>query len=59
MSGAEFERAALQEGVIVYSSERFAVGKDCPERAARLAICTPDSVEELRHGLEVIRHILE
>lgn len=59
MSGAEFERAALQEGVIVYGSERFAVGKDCPERAARLAICTPDSIDELRRGLEILRHILE
>lgn len=59
MSGAEFEHAALEKGVIVYGSERFTVGKDCPERAARLAVCTPDSIEELRRGLEILRSILE
>lgn len=58
MSGAEFENKAKECGVAVYGAERFAVGKDCPAGAARLAICAPDSIDELRKGLEILRSII-
>lgn len=55
LSGSEFERRARERGVIVFGSERFAVGRDAPEPAARLAICAPESCEELRRGLAILR----
>ena len=36
MSGEQFEHLALEHGVYVYGSQRFAVGKDMPVHAARL-----------------------
>lgn len=59
MTGAEFERQALKKGVFVYGSERFALGKDAPLGAARLAICAPASLEELEQGLRLIKELLQ
>lgn len=59
MTGAEFEHTALEHGVFVYGSERFAVGKDTPAGAARLSICAPADLSELRNGLKILRSILE
>lgn len=58
MSGEEFERISLEHGVFVYGSERFAVGKDRPIGAARLAICAPGSLEELEQGLTILKSLL-
>ena len=44
MSGEQFEHLALEHGVYVYGSQRFAVGKDMPVHAARLGICVPSSM---------------
>jgi len=59
VSGNQFEKLALEQGVHVFGSERFAVGKDDPIGAARLAICVPESIEDLQEGLLTIRKILE
>ena len=59
ITGAEFERLAKERGVSVYGSERFAVGKEPPVAAARLAICAPQTMEELERGLCILKEILE
>ena len=59
ITGAEFERLAKEKGVSVYGSERFAVGKEPPVAAARLAICAPQTMEELERGLCILKEILE
>lgn len=59
VSGAEFEALALEHGVQVYSAERFAVGSSAPEKAVRLAVCGPESPEELERGLKILRRLLD
>lgn len=57
-SSTAFENMALQKGVFVYGSERFAVGKNTPVAAARLAVCAPDNIEELQQGLMILKDLL-
>lgn len=54
VTGAEFENIALSKGVQVFGAERFAVGNTSPERAVRLSICTPETLEELEDGLKIL-----
>lgn len=58
ITGAQFEHLASEQGVLVYGSERFAVGKDAPVGAVRLAICAPDSMNELERGLTILDELL-
>lgn len=58
INGIRFEQAASELGVSVYSSERFAVGKNAPIEAIRLAICAPDSLNELERGLTILKKLL-
>lgn len=58
MTGIQFEQLALKHGVFVYGSERFAVGKDAPVGAVRLAVCAPKSLEELERGLLILKDLL-
>lgn len=58
-SGEDFEKLALEHGIQVYAAERFTVGNTIPEKAVRLSICTPDTIEELEQGLKVLKHILD
>ena len=58
ISGAQFEREAARRGVCVYGSEHFTVGKSIPEAGARLAVCTPGSIDELEKALKIIREII-
>ena len=55
----KFEIQALKEGVQVYASERFAVGKEKPISAIRIAVCATESTEELKAGLSVLKRLLE
>ncbi len=57
-TGAEFERAALTRGVLVYGADRFAAGKTVPARAVRLSICSPKSPERLEQGCRIIADLL-
>jgi len=59
ISGAEFEALALENGVQVYSAERFAIGNAAPDRAVRLAVCGPESPSELERGLKILRQLLD
>ena len=59
ISGAEFEALALEHGVQVYSAERFAIGNASPDRAVRLAVCGPESPEELERGVLILKQLLD
>lgn len=59
ISGEAFEALARERGVSVYGSERFAVGKAVPIAAARISVCSPQSVAELERGLLLLKDILE
>ncbi|MPM29740.1 Histidinol-phosphate aminotransferase [bioreactor metagenome] len=58
-SGAKFENMARNAGVEVYAAERFAVGQAEPEHAVRLAICAPETEQELEKGLIIIKDLLK
>lgn len=58
VTGAKFEALALKWGIQVYAAERFAVGNTIPEKAVRLAICAPETLEELKQGLKVLQQLL-
>ncbi len=57
-SGADFEREALERGVQVYGAERFAVGGTVPERAVRLSVCSPKTLEKLDEGCKILAALL-
>ena len=59
ITGAGFEHLAKEKGVSVYGSERFAVGKEIPVAAARVAVCAPESIKELEKGLHILKEILD
>ena len=59
MTGESFEMMALRAGVQVYAAERFAVGTARPERAVRIAVTSPGSVEKTEQALGIIRGLLE
>ena len=42
-----------------YGAEHFAVGKSIPENGARLAVCAPDSLQQLEDALQIIKGILK
>jgi DNA-binding transcriptional MocR family regulator len=58
ITGAEFVSLAAQQGVQVYAAERFVVGNSNPERAVRLAVCAPNTLEELEQGLIILKRLL-
>lgn len=58
ITSAQFEREAARRGVCVYGAEHFAVGRSIPEEGARLAICAPESLQQLEQALVTIRDIL-
>ncbi|MCY9067735.1 PLP-dependent aminotransferase family protein [Bacillus inaquosorum] len=58
MTGAEFEELAAQHGVQVYAAERFVVGNSCPERAVRVSVCAPKTIEELEQGLMILKRLI-
>lgn len=57
ITGAEFERLAAQHGVQVYAAEHFVVGNSCPERAVRVSVAVPETIEELEQGLIILRSL--
>lgn len=58
ITGAEFEALAAGQGVQVYAAERFVVGNSCPERAVRVSVCAPNTIEELEQGLMILKRLL-
>lgn len=57
-SGQDFECAAKEAGVQVFSGERFAVGSAAVSPAVRLAISSPRTLSELEAGLRILKQIL-
>ncbi|SCX93085.1 aminotransferase-like domain-containing protein [Alkaliphilus peptidifermentans] len=57
-SATDFEALALKHCVQVYGADRFAVGNSNPEKAVRLSICAPETIEELEKGLKTLRKLL-
>ncbi|WP_201004030.1 aminotransferase-like domain-containing protein [Paenibacillus glycanilyticus] len=58
ITGAEFEKLAARQGVQVYAADRFVVGNSSPERAVRIAVCAPETIEDLEEGLSILQHLL-
>jgi DNA-binding transcriptional MocR family regulator len=58
ITGVEFETLAAQQGVQVYAAERFVVGNSSPERAVRISVCAPKTLEELEKGLIILKRLL-
>lgn len=59
ITGTAFEALAAQQGVQVYAADRFVVGNSSPERAVRVAVCAPETIEELEQGLAVLKQLLD
>ncbi|MGQ3378081.1 aminotransferase-like domain-containing protein [Priestia endophytica] len=59
IKGTEFEKLAANQGVQVYAAERFVVGNSCPERAVRVSVCAPETIEELERGLAILERLLK
>ncbi len=59
ISGNTFEQMALEQGVMVYAAERFAVGNTPPAHAVRLSVCAPASMDELKRGLQILKRLLK
>ena len=58
-TGYQFEQRALARGVAVYGAERFAVGKNPPPAAVRLAITAPETSAQLAGALHTLRGLLD
>ncbi len=57
-TGKHFESVAKENGVQVFCCERFIVGSAIINPAVRLAISTPQNVNDLKMGLQVLKDIL-
>ena len=57
-NGSEFEKLAEKAGVQVFASDRFAVGKVKPPAAVRIVVTAPETIEDLRNALEILRGLL-
>lgn len=55
IDGYAFEKLAKQEGIEVLCAERFFAGSLINQSAVRIAICSPDTVEELEEGLIILK----
>lgn len=58
-TGKSFEICAKQAGVEVYGAERFCVGNRIPEKAVRISVTTPPSLEVLAEGLHRLKALLK
>lgn len=58
-TGKSFEICAKQAGVEVYGAERFSVGNKTPEKAVRISITTPPTLEILTDGLMRLKMLLQ
>lgn len=58
LTGPEAELLALQKGIHILGSQRFAVGNRNPEAYVRLSIVSPRSEAELKEALGVLRELL-
>lgn len=57
-TGKSFEACAREADVQVYGAERFSIGNKPVEKAVRLSIITPPTIEALEEGLTRLKKIL-
>ena len=55
----EFTRAAEERGVAIAPAETFTIGREPAPFAVRLSLTAPRDHDELRHGLGVVRSLLD
>jgi len=59
-NATDFAKLASEKQVIVSPIEHYLVGRNRPEReGVRIAISGPETREQLRYGLEIIRNLLK
>jgi len=56
--GYEVETLAQQHGVEILCAERFFVGGVIEQSALRVSICSPENMEELERGLNILTNLL-
>ena len=56
--GYEVETLARQHGVEILCAERFFVGGIIEQSALRVSICSPENMEELERGLNILTNLL-
>lgn len=56
-NGYQLEMQAKDNGIQIFCSDRFLVGK-AEQTAIRIATCSPDSSEQLEQGLRILHHLL-
>ncbi|MGT2637987.1 aminotransferase-like domain-containing protein [Streptococcus ratti] len=57
IDGYAFEEVAKQNGVEVLCAERFFAGSLIDQSAVRIAICSPDTMDELEKGLIILKNL--
>lgn len=58
LNGYQLEMQAKDNGIEIFCSDRFSVGKAEPT-AIRIATCSPDSALQLEKGLIILKQLLE
>ncbi len=58
LTGKEVEYNCLEKGVQVFCAERFSVNPNLNKGAVRLSVSGPETMEDLKKGLYIIRDIL-
>ncbi len=58
-TGKSFEICARNEGVQVYSGERFLVGNSADRRAVRISVTAARNPAEFEEGIRILKRILE
>ncbi len=58
-TGKSFEICAKNEGVQVFSDERFLVGSTPPRGWIRISVTATRTIEEFKRGVKIIKRILE
>ncbi|KZL88467.1 PLP-dependent aminotransferase family protein [Clostridium magnum] len=59
ISDKDLEIACLEKGVQVFSSKRFSVGTHPNKNAIRLSISGPESIDDLRKGLLIVKEAIK
>ncbi len=59
LGGEEMEILALQQGIHILGSHRFAMHSDSRAAYVRVSVTSPDTPESLRTGLLILKSILE
>jgi DNA-binding transcriptional MocR family regulator len=58
-TGKSFEICAKNEGVQVYSGERFLVGNSRTPAAVRISVTAAKNSAEFEEGIKILRRILD